>query len=236
MPAGRGLSCWAWGILAAYLLLDFLSYVRWFGPSGIAPWNPAIGMSVALLIRAGWIYAIWLFPAAIVSEALIRHGIDDWAARVAVAAVVACVYTGCTVIFERVLRADPRLERLRDLVWLFVTAAGATAVMAFSEVGILVFFGQVEGDAAWLSLIRIWVGDMIGIAVITPLILRLTNSARARSRARPGSYSCGRRLHRNWHPDLRLHLDRLRTRKHRRVQMVLSHVPAGGRRGLALWA
>jgi two-component system sensor kinase FixL len=164
------------GILAAYLLLDFLSYVRWFGPSGIAPWNPAIGMSVALLIRAGWIYAIWLFPAAIVSEALIRHGIDGWAARVAVAAVVACVYAGCTVIFERVLRADPRLERLRDLVWLFVTAAGATAVMAFSEVGILVFFGQVEGDAAWLSLIRIWVGDMIGIAVITPLILRLTSS------------------------------------------------------------
>ena len=49
------------------------------------------------------------------------------AARVAVAAVVACVYAGGTVIFERVLRADPRLERLRDLVWLFVTAAGATA-------------------------------------------------------------------------------------------------------------
>ena len=226
------------GILAAYLLLDFLSYVRWFGPSGIAPWNPAIGMSVALLIRAGWIYAIWLFPAAIVSEALIRHGIDDWAARVAMAAVVACVYAGCTVIFERVLRADPRLERLRDLVWLFVTAAGATAVMAFSEVGILVFFGQVEGDAAWLSLIRIWVGDMIGIHnhhhhAIDPATYEL---ARARSRARPGSYSCGRRLHRNRHPDLRLHLDRLRIRKHRRVQMVLSHVPAGGRRGLALWA
>ncbi len=163
-------------ILAAYVLLDFLSYVRWFGPSGIAPWNPAIGASVALLIRAGWIYAIWLIPAAIVSEALVRHGVDGWAARTAVAADVAAVYAGCTVIFARMLRSDARLERLRDLVSLFFTAAGASAVMAFSEVGILVFFGQLEGDAAWLSAIRIWVGDMIGITVITPLVLRLMSA------------------------------------------------------------
>ncbi len=164
------------GLLVAYVLLDFLSYIRWFGPSGIAPWNPAIGVSVALLIRAGWPYAIWLVPAAIVSEALIRHGVDDWTARIAVAAAVAAVYASCAVIFARLLRADPRLERLRDLVALFVTAAGATAVMAFAEVGILVFFGQLAGDVAWLSAIRIWVGDMIGIAVITPLVLRLMSS------------------------------------------------------------
>ena len=164
------------GILAAYVLLDFLSYVRWFGSSGIAPWNPAIGMSVALLIRAGWRYAVWLLPAAIVSEALIRHGIEGWAARIAVAAAVAAVYGGATVIFTRLLRGEPRLEHLRDLVSLFVMAAVATAAMAFAEVGILVLSGQVAGEAAWLSLIRIWVADMIGIAVITPLILRLTNS------------------------------------------------------------
>ena len=164
------------GILAAYVLLDFLSYVRWFGASGIAPWNPAIGMSVALLIRAGWIYALWLVPAAVLSEAFIRHGVDGWTARIAVAAAVAAVYAGCTVIFARLLRADPRLERLRDLVALFVTAAGATAAMAFAEVGILAFFGQLETQAVWLSAIRLWVGDMIGIAVITPLVLRLLSS------------------------------------------------------------
>jgi two-component system, LuxR family, sensor kinase FixL len=171
------------GIFAAYVLLDFFSYVRWFGPSGIAPWNPAIGMSLALLIRAGWRYALWLFPAAILSEALIRHGIDGWAPRVAVAAAVATVYGGGAVIFERVLRGDPHLERLRDLVSLFVTAAAASAAMACAEVGILVFFGRAEGEAAWLSLIRLWVGDMIGIAVITPLILRLA-SWLARDRGR----------------------------------------------------
>jgi len=167
------------GILAAYVLLDFFSYVRWFGPSGIAPWNPAIGMSLALLIHAGWRYALWLVPAAILSEALIRHGIDGWAPRIAVAAAVAAVYGTSAVIFGRALRGDPRLERLRDLALLFVTAAAASAAMAAAEVGILVFFGQAEGTAAWLSLIRIWVGDMIGIAVITPLILRLTHSLAA---------------------------------------------------------
>lgn len=164
------------GILGAYVLLDFLSYVRWFGPSGIAPWNPAVGMSLALLIRAGWRYALWLVPAAIVSEALIRHGVDGWTPRIAVAAAVAVVYGTGALIFGRVLRGDPRLERLRDLVLLFVTAAGASAAMAAAEVGILAFLGQAEGTAAWLSLIRIWVGDMIGIAVITPLVLRLTHS------------------------------------------------------------
>lgn len=166
-------------IVGAYVLVDFLSYVRWFGPSGIAPWNPAIGMSLALLISAGWRYAVWLFPAAFLSEALIRHGIDGWAARAAVAAAVAAVYGGGTVAFGRVLRGDPRLGRLRDLVALFVTAAAATAAMAFAEVGILAFFRQVGGEAAWLNLVRLWVGDTIGIAVITPLILRLSSSLAA---------------------------------------------------------
>ncbi|HUL08679.1 MAG TPA: MASE1 domain-containing protein [Candidatus Acidoferrum sp.] len=171
------------GILAAYLLLDFLSYVRWFGPSGIAPWNPAIGMSLALLILADWRYALWLFPAAVLSEALIRHGIEGWVPRLAVAAAVTAVYGGGAVVFGRLLRGDPRLERLRDLVALFVTAAGASAAMACAEAGLLVFFGEAEGAAAWLSLIRLWVGDMIGIAVITPLILRLATSfARGRDR------------------------------------------------------
>src|SRR5262249_2628116 len=89
------------GILATYVLLDFLSYVRWFGASGIAPWNPAIGMSVALLIRTGWRYAIWLFPAAILSEAPIRHGIDGWAARIAVAAAGAPAYCGPGRCFQQ---------------------------------------------------------------------------------------------------------------------------------------
>ena len=162
--------------LMAYLTVDFFSYIRWFGDSGLAPWNPAIGMSVALLIRRGWIYGVWLFPAVICSEALVRHEIDGWMARVAVAGSVTAIYMIAIMLLQRIWRADPRLERLRDLLSLLITALGATAAVSFSEVGILLFFGQLAADALWPGVFRIWVGDMIGIAVITPLILRLMNS------------------------------------------------------------
>ncbi len=162
--------------LLAYLTVDFFSYIRWFGDSGLAPWNPAIGMTVALLIRRGWIYGLWLFPAVICSEVLFRHEIDGWMARVAVAGSVTAIYMFALMLLQRAWRADPRLERLCDLLSLLITALGATAAASFSEAGILLFFGQLAADALWPSVFRIWVGDMIGIAVITPLILRLMNS------------------------------------------------------------
>jgi two-component system, LuxR family, sensor kinase FixL len=162
--------------LMAYLGVDFFSYIRWFGDAGLAPWNPAIGMSIALLIRRGWIYGIWLFPAVILSEALVRHEIDGWTARVAVAGAAAAVYMAAVLFLQRVLRVDPRLERLRDLLSLLMTALAATAAVSFSVAGILLAFGLLAPDALWPSIFRIWVGDMIGIAVMTPLILRLLNS------------------------------------------------------------
>jgi two-component system, LuxR family, sensor kinase FixL len=167
--------------LVAYLTLDFLSYVRWFGDSGITPWNPAVGMSVALLIRRGWRYGLWLFPAMLCSEALFRDEIDGWIAPFVVAATAAAVYAGSTLVLRGALHADPRLERLRDLLSLLVTAAAATAIVALVEAAVLILGGQLGGDAAWPSILRIWVGDMIGIAVITPLILRLTNALEDRS-------------------------------------------------------
>jgi signal transduction histidine kinase len=162
--------------LMAYLTVDFFSYIRWFGDSGLAPWNPAIGMTVALLIRRGWIYGLWLFPAVICSEVLVRHEIDGWMAQVAVAGSVTAIYMIALMLLQRVWRADPRLERLRDLLSLLITALGATAAVSFTEAGILLFSRQLGADAFWPGVFRVWVGDMIGIAVITPLILRLVNS------------------------------------------------------------
>ena len=161
--------------LMAYLGVDFFSYIRWFGDSGLAPWNPAIGLSVALLIRRGWIYGIWLFPAVILSEALVRHEIDGWTARMAVAGAIAAVYIAAVLFLQRFLRVDPRLERLRDLLSLLMTALAATAAASFSIAGLLLAFHLLAPDALWPSIFRIWVGDMMGIAVMTPLILRLLN-------------------------------------------------------------
>src|SRR5262249_52679279 len=161
--------------LMAYLTVDFFSYIRWFGDAGLAPWNPAIGMTVALLIRRGWIYGVWLFPAVICSEALVRREIDGWATCVAVAVAVTATYTIAIFILQAIWRADPRLGRLRDLLSLLVTALGAATAVSFAGVGILLFSGQLGGDDLWQSVFRTWVGDMIGIAVVTPLILRLTS-------------------------------------------------------------
>ena len=162
--------------LLAYLALDFFSYIRWFGDSGLAPWNPAIGMTLALLIRRGWVYGLWLFPAATCSEAFVRHEIDGWVALIAVAGSITALYMAATAILLRILRVDPCLERLRDLLSLLITALAATAAVTFAEVGVLLFSGQLGADDLWPSVFRIWVGDMIGIAVITPLILRLMSS------------------------------------------------------------
>jgi two-component system, LuxR family, sensor kinase FixL len=162
-------------LLLAYLSVDFFSNIRWFGDAGLAPWNPALGMILALLFRRGWIYGLWLFPATICSNVLVRHELEGLTAT-AVAGSVTAIYVTALVLLQRVWRTDSRLEHLRDLVSLLTTALGTTAAVGFSEAGILLYSGQLAAEAFWPAVFRVWVGDMIGIAVITPLILRLANS------------------------------------------------------------
>ncbi len=158
--------------LAGFVLLDWLSFIHPFAPFGITPWNPPTGLSFALILLFGQRYLPWLFVSPLLADLLVRHLPVPIMVEAATVLVSGVAYGGATLFLLRPqMRFDPALASLRDLVRLMVAAAISTALAAIGVIAVLAAAGLIGPTDVVTAALRLWVGDMIGIAVLTPFLL-----------------------------------------------------------------
>ena len=158
--------------VAGFVLLDWLSFIHPFAPFGITPWNPPTGLSFALILLFGQRYLPWLFMAPFLADLFVRHLPVPILVEAAMVLISGTAYGGATLFLLRPkMRFDPALASLRDLVWLMVVAAISTAAAAIGVIAILAATGLVDPANFAAATVRLWVGDMIGVAVLTPFLL-----------------------------------------------------------------
>jgi two-component system, LuxR family, sensor kinase FixL len=165
--------------LAGYVLLDWLSYVHPFGNFGITPWNPPTGLSFALILLFGPAFLPWIFVAPVLADAVVRGFALPLPAELAAALIIGGGYaTGTMLLLVPRLHFDATLSSRHSLLMLIaVTVIGAAAVAA-SYVGMLVGFGVLPPADFGLAALRFWVGDVIGVVVLTPFLLVLVSRRR----------------------------------------------------------
>jgi two-component system, LuxR family, sensor kinase FixL len=165
--------------LAGYVLLDWLSYVHPYASFGITPWNPPTGLSFALILLFGAEFVPWLFIAPVLADALVRDLPLPIAAELSASIIIGGGYAAATMLLLAPrLRFDPSLTSRHSLLLLMMVAVISTAMVAAAYVGMLVAFGMLPpADFAGAAL-RFWVGDVIGITVLTPFLLVLTTRRR----------------------------------------------------------
>jgi two-component system, LuxR family, sensor kinase FixL len=160
--------------LAGYVLLDWLSYVHPFANFGITPWNPPTGLSFALILLFGTEFLPWLFVAPVLADVLVRGIALPVTAEIAAAIIIGGGYAGATVLLlAPQLRFDPALRSRHSLVSLIAVAVMSTAVVAASYVAMLIAFGLLPLADFGRAALRFWVGDAIGVTVLTPFLLVL---------------------------------------------------------------
>lgn len=165
--------------LAGYVLLDWLSYVHPFASFGITPWNPPTGLSFALILLFGAEFVPWLFLAPLLADALVRGFALPVAAEITAALIIGGGYALATVLLLLPrLRFDPALASRYSLVLLMAVAVASTAVVAASYVSMLVAFGVLPAADFGRAALRFWIGDVIGITVLTPFLLVLMTRRR----------------------------------------------------------
>src|SRR6185295_5999298 len=169
----------ALGYLAGYVLLDWLSYVHPFGSFGITPWNPQTGLSFALILLFGAEFMPWLLVAPVLADGLVRGFVLPLGAEMAAAVVIGGGYALATglLLLPR-LRFDLALGSRRSLVLLAAVAVASTAVVAAIYVAMLVAFAILPTADFGRAALRFWVGDVIGITVLTPFLLVLMTRRR----------------------------------------------------------
>ena len=178
MPLARMLTRSHLGIaltyVAAYGLLDWVSYVHPFSVYGITPWNPQVGLSFALIVIFGRAYLPWLFVAPFAADLFVRQLPLPIAEEIAVVAVTGLGYGAATsVLLSMRVALDPRLASRRALLALISVALASIAVVAMAHAGILVVSGLMPPSDFLSATFLAFVGDMIGVMVVTPFVLIL---------------------------------------------------------------
>jgi two-component system, LuxR family, sensor kinase FixL len=165
--------------LAGYVLFDWLSYVHPFASFGITPWNPPTGLSFALILLFGTEFLPWLFVAPVLADGLVRGLPLPLGTELAAALIIGGGYAmATTLLLSPRLRFDPALGSRHSLLLLMVVAVTGTAVVAAGYVGMLVGFGALAAADFRSAALRFWVGDVIGITVLTPFLLVLMTRRR----------------------------------------------------------
>ena len=167
MPIIAGL-----GYVAAYPLLDWLSYVEPFEGLDITPWNPQVGLSFPLVLLFGRRTIPFLFIAPLVSHLLLNFSPVDLREGIAHATVIGGGYSAAALFLMRpATRFDPSLPSTRDLILLMLTALVSTAFVAAGYVATTTLSGYLELQDFIEAMLSYWVGDLIGIMVVTPFVL-----------------------------------------------------------------
>lgn len=160
--------------LVAYAALDWVSFISPIAVIGITPWNPATGLSFALVLLFGREYVPWLFIAPMLVNAFVLELPMPAAAHLVGALIVGAGYgAAATLLTLPRLGFDRTLSSKRSLMLLIGVAAISTGVVAICYVGTLTAFGLIAPAAMLETAAHQWIGDMIGITVLTPFLLIL---------------------------------------------------------------
>jgi two-component system, LuxR family, sensor kinase FixL len=160
--------------LAIYVLLDWISYVHPFGSSGITPWNPQTGLSFALVLLFGASFIPWLFVAVFLSDLVVRSLPLPVGAEVLMVLISGIGFgAGAAFLLARRAHFDPTLSSRGSLLVLMLAAIVSTALVALGHILVLIGFGVLPPRDFLQAALRAFIGDMIGVMVVTPFLLIL---------------------------------------------------------------
>lgn len=154
----------AGGVLAASLMVQWGGYLHAHGQG--APWDPFIGMAFGAMLLGG----LHLLPLVFLGELLSVGFADAMKGGLIVEAALVTALWGTAAAFLR-RNIDLCLPAQHDLVVLIAVAALAALAEAVAYVLIHYPVSVAPPPDLGAEIARMWVGDMIGVMVITPLIL-----------------------------------------------------------------
>jgi len=159
------------GYIVLYVFLDWVSYIHPVLPVAITPWNPPPGLSLVFLLRFGRRYWPALFAAAFLAEVLVRGIPAPLPWLLAASLALAGCYAAIAALLAGKARIGDKFDNLRDLSRFLAVILPGTLAAALAYVAIFTLAGLVSGAEFFANVLRFWVGDAIGVMVVTPLLL-----------------------------------------------------------------
>jgi signal transduction histidine kinase len=159
-------------MVLAYLACEWLSEVHEYKGLPVTAWNPGLGLLFAAMMHRPALGAATLFVGIVLAEVLVVHSILDVGVISAMAATSAVSYALFAYLARRHLRIDLGLERLPDVAGLLIGGCLAAVTNAALLTLLLILVGHMTWNDLLGASLPLLIGDLIGIAVVTPPALR----------------------------------------------------------------
>lgn len=167
------------GYIAGYVALDWISFLHPFGPFGITPWNPPTGLSFVLILLFGQRYLPLLFLAPLLADLIVRGSTLSLPVAFLASGVIGAGYSvAALALLSPAMRLDVSLSYMRDLALLLLVAVLSSSGVAAAVVAVYAASGMVAWSDFGHASLRHWVGDLIGISVVTPFLLIILTRGR----------------------------------------------------------
>src|SRR5260370_38616799 len=155
--------------LAAYVLLAWMRLIHVHKGLPITPWDPGLGVVFALMAFAG---AQAGFGGVVIAEVLVLRHEVEWPVIIGIAAITSLSYTAVTILARQILQIDIGLFHLRDVLMLLAVGLAGAVI----DTVLLTLFLLAVGQLDFRDIVQVFspllICDTIGIAVVTPLLLR----------------------------------------------------------------
>lgn len=154
------------GLLVAYILVQLGGYIHIHNGDVGAAWDPFMGMVLAAMLLGG----LEFLPVLFLGELSVNGLGGQMAPQLLAEAAIATVCWGAAAAFLR-RHMDVRLTSQYDLFVLIFVAGLAALVEAIGHLA--VDYGSNLSVSVLFSpeLARSWIGDMIGVMVVTPVMM-----------------------------------------------------------------
>jgi signal transduction histidine kinase len=169
------------GLVVVFVALEWLSSIHEFMSVPITPWNPGLGVVFAFMLLRGPLYGLVLFAGMIAAELFVVRTELQWPVIVAIAGIISLVYGTAAIVIRRALHLDAGLYHLRDLMVLLGGGIVAAVVTSALVALLLLIDHRIALDNVLTAATPLLLGDMIGIAVMTPLTLRVVMLTQGRA-------------------------------------------------------
>jgi signal transduction histidine kinase len=163
--------------IALYVALDAATYMLPSAPFAATPWNPHPALAVALIVAGGLAYAPAVFVAVPLAEVLVRDAPGTLVGTAVACGGMAASYVGAALALRRVVRVPWADAGVRDIAWFIGIAGAGTLAAAVLYVGGYLADDTLEASEGPRVLAYLWLGDLLGLTVLTPLLLLLAGGA-----------------------------------------------------------
>ena len=161
-------------LVLVYVALEWMSFIHEHKGVPVTPWNPGLGVAFGLIVLKGAAYGLALFACVVIAEIFVLQTDLAWPIILTIAAVIAASYTAAAALARGTLRLDTALSGVRDVLVLLIAAVAGAGIVAVLLAVLLLTTNELDIGDLPKSALPLFVGDIIGIAVVTPLLLRLS--------------------------------------------------------------